>query len=105
MRARLKSGSFHARFPVARVYRKGDVIDDIEDVPVVFRDRWEEIPPPVRRVEPAPIVKEEEPKPKEEPPKSDAAVKPKSNVKKPTTRKSTTTIKKTGSRRASPKKK
>ena len=105
MRARLKSGSFHVRFPKTRVYNKGDVIDDIEKVPVPFRDRWEVLPPTPSRDIPAMVKKEE--LVKEEPKvtvKEEPAIK-EELPKKKTTRKPRTTTKKTSSRRKKKKKK
>lgn len=93
MRARLKSGVFNAR---DRQYNPGDIIDDIEKVPVMFRDMWEELPPR-RRPAPVEIKKQEEPKVevKEEP----AAKEEKPKTKKPsTTSKRTSTKRRTSSR-------
>lgn len=42
MKAKLISGTFH--LGKERVYIKGDVIDDVEKVPVCFRNMWEPIP-------------------------------------------------------------
>lgn len=72
-KAKLKSGLFN-RYD-GKVFKPGDVIEDIEEIPKGFRDMWELLPPTIRRVaakKTEPTVKvevKEEPAAKEELPK------------------------------------